>query len=113
MKQQPFLSLLSLLRELEHKALIPAIDPIEERLLYELALCWLRKRPVTVLNAMHLNFGVSPATVHRRLKTLRKKGLIRLEVQEDDSRIKHIQPTAVTRSYFERLDHCMLQVLQD
>ena len=54
----------------------PALDPIEERLLNRMATAWHRGERVSVTEAMDAQEGLAPATVHRRLKRLREKGLI-------------------------------------
>ena len=50
---------------------------------------------------------MSPSTVHRRLKTLRKKGLLHFDVDAQDNRIKYIVKTDLTDQYFAHLGKCM------
>ena len=50
----------------------------------------------------------SPATVHNRLKSMRKKGWIMLSDTED-SRRKQIELTQEAVRYFDRLSKCMVQ----
>jgi hypothetical protein len=45
--------------------------------------------------------------VHRRLKSLRKKGFIGLHEDETDNRVKFIEPTAQADEYFARLGQCL------
>ena len=45
--------------------------------------------------------------MHRRLKTLRQKGLIRLQEDESDNRTKFVVPTDLTRAYFARMGQCV------
>ena len=56
---------------------------------------------------MHTFSDISPSTVHRRLKTLRKKRLIALDVVQIDNRIKYIVHTELTNSYFAHLGQCL------
>lgn len=56
-------------------------------------------------------FG-SPATVHSRLKSMRKKGWIML-ADTDDARRKQIELTHAALLYFDQLSDCMVQVAQD
>jgi len=53
----------------------------------------------------------SPTTVHRRLKTLRKKGLIHLLPDETDNRIRYIVLTAETERYFAEMGQCLSKAL--
>ena len=56
---------------------------------------------------MHTFSDISPSTVHRRLKTLRKKGFINLDVDQIDNRIKYIVHTDLTNRYFSHLGQCL------
>lgn len=85
----------------------PAVDPLEERLLSIFASAWHDNRLVTVLEAMRISADASPSTVHRRLKSLRKKGLIDLTLDETDNRIKYIVQTDLTTQYFAKLGQCL------
>ena len=76
-------------------------------MLNTLAVLWQIGAPVTVLQSMEMLEDTSPATVHRRLKTLRKKGFITLEMKDADNRVKHVMPTAITKQYYERLEDCL------
>lgn len=86
---------------------MPVLDPIEERLLHSLALSWFSNKDATVLETMRTTPDMSPSTVHRRLKTLRKKGLIHFDVDAEDNRIKYIVKTDFADKYFAQLGHCM------
>lgn len=86
---------------------LPTLDPIEERLLNYLAVAWFSSKEATVLETMRTTPEMSPSTVHRRLKTLRKKGLLHFDVDANDNRIKYIVKTDLTDDYFARLGKCM------
>jgi len=88
----------------------PALDPIEERLLNRMATAWHRGEKVSVTEAMEAQEGLAPATVHRRLKRLRDKGLITLATGEGDQRMRYIEPTPQALRYFAELDACFQQV---
>jgi DNA-binding MarR family transcriptional regulator len=60
---------------------------------------------------MHGFPDISPSTVHRRLKTMRKKGLIDLAVDEIDNRIKYIVHTNLTDKYFSHLGQCLAKAV--
>ena len=72
-----------------------------------LAAAWGQGQKVTVLQAMGMSDDSSPTTVHRRLKSLRKKGFIGLHEDETDNRVKFIEPTAQADEYFARLGQCL------
>ena len=87
----------------------PALDALEDRLLGLFAAAWHDGRKLTVMEAMGISPEISPTTVHRRLKTLRKKGLIALVNDTDDTRIKYIEPTDKANQYFDQLGQCLSQ----
>jgi hypothetical protein len=82
---------------------IPPMDAMEERILGGLAAKWAAGERVRVLEAMDLDVASSPTTVHRRLRSLREKGLITFADDQADSRIKYIVPTGQAWSYFTKL----------
>jgi len=86
---------------------LPTLNPIEERLLNYLAAAWFSDKDATVLETMRSTPDMSPSTVHRRLKTLRKKGLLHFDVDAQDNRIKYIVKTDMTDQYFAHLGKCM------
>lgn len=99
-----FLNLVQAIRELPA---FPKLDPLEERLLNQLAGQWHAGVKVTVMQAMQMSTDVSAATVHRRLKSLRKKGMLALSEHETDSRIRYLVPTDLTNKYFARMGQCL------
>jgi DNA-binding MarR family transcriptional regulator len=103
-----FLGLVHAVNELPE---FPELDPIEERLLTYLALAWHSGKKLTVVETISAAPNASPSTVHRRLKSLRKKGLINLDVDEIDNRIKYIVQTDLTNRYFSQLGKCISKVV--
>lgn len=101
-----YLKFLNLMQAVKTLPTFPAMDPVEEHLLNAFAAAWKADKDLTVLSAMQMFEDTSPATVHRRLKTLRKKGLIALETDPVDSRVKHIVGTPLAQKYFDTLDDC-------
>ena len=65
----------------------PQLDLPEERLLDLLATFWSAGKKITVLKAMQMSSDASSTTIHRRLKTLRLKGMLELQMDEDDNRV--------------------------
>lgn len=103
-----YLKFLNLVRALDRAPVFPALDANEERLLNQLAAVWEANEKVTVVETMNMATDMSPTTVHRRLKTLRQKGIIDLTIDTDDNRIKYVVPTATTNAYFTQLSNCLL-----
>ncbi len=106
MSFQRFLSLVEALRQ---SPAYPEMDPIEERMLNAMAASWHAGTRLTVMSVMHMFATISPSTVHRRLKSLRAKGLIELVPDQEDNRIKYVQATGRTEDYFALLGRCMTQ----
>ena len=97
-----FLNLVESLRRSQ-----PELDPVEERLLNSLARAWGEGRQVSVMEAMEGASDASPATVHRRLKSLQGKGMLSLQSDAQDNRVKYIVPTQATTDYLDALDRCV------
>ncbi|MEI7784319.1 MAG: winged helix-turn-helix domain-containing protein [Betaproteobacteria bacterium] len=101
-----FLNLARAIRELPDA---PDLDPVEERLLNLFASVWYRDQKITVLQAMGMSSDISSTTAHRRLKSLRAKGMISLAADETDNRVKYVQPTALAQRYFAQMGQCVEQ----
>ena len=104
-----FLRFLNLTRAIRELPDFPNLDPVEERLLNLFASVWHLGNKITVLQAMGMSSDVSSTTAHRRLKSLRAKGMIVLVSDETDNRVKYVQPTAKAQHYFSQLGQCMDQ----
>jgi DNA-binding MarR family transcriptional regulator len=102
-----YLKFLNLVQAIRERPSFAAIDPVEERLLNLFAAVWHTAKRCTVVEAMGMVRDVSPSTVHRRLNSLREKGLIALETDAKDSRIKYVVATDKTTQYFAQLAKCM------
>lgn len=99
-----FLNLVRAVRDLPD---FPDLDPVEERLFNRLAGVWHQNQRITVLQVMGLSDKVSSTTVHRRLKSLRIKGMVELVADEADNRVKYVQPTTLAGQYLAQLGHCV------
>ena len=110
-KTNAFLRFLNLARAVRELPGLAKMDPTEERLLQDLGEFWYRGEQVPVLKALEIASDGSPSTTHRRLKALRKKGLIDLQVDERDARIKYVVPTAPCLEYFQRMSRLMDQAV--
>ena len=101
-----FLSLLNAVRDLSS---FPSLDALEERLLNTLAATWHTNRRITVVEAMNILPETSTATVYRRLTSLRKKGLLEIQLDETDLRVKYVLPTKAATDYFSQLADCLVK----
>lgn len=104
-----FLNLVRAVRELPD---FPYLDPVEARLLDLLAGIWHQGQRVTVLQVMGMSSEVSSTTAHRRLKSLRLKGMVELVCDEADNRVKYVQPTSLASLYLSRMGQCIEQARQ-
>lgn len=102
-----YLRFLNLMQAVRSLPVFPAIDALEERLLNVLAASWAQDKQITVLTATAMLDDTSATTLHRRLKSMRAKGLIDLQVDTVDYRVKYVVPTALTQRYFSELGACM------
>lgn len=98
---------LSLAKDVKASNDSPKLEMYEARLLDGLASLWIDGSQVTVLQAMQIDAGVSPTTVHRKLKNLRRSGLIVLQESESDNRIKFVVPTPAAERYLASLGRCV------
>jgi DNA-binding MarR family transcriptional regulator len=73
---------------------------------------WHDAQQVSVLEAMGLSTEISATTAHRRLKTLRQKGMIELDIDKIDSRVKYVVPTDLARKYFVALGQAIDKAAQ-
>jgi DNA-binding MarR family transcriptional regulator len=80
-----------------------SVDPVEEQMLNSLGALWYEGKKVTVLEAMALLPDISATTLHRRLKTLRTKGFISMDMDDVDNRVKYVVPTPMADEYFAKL----------
>lgn len=102
-----YLRFLNLVQAVRQIPTFPSLDSVEEQMLNFFAPLWHASQPVSVVEAMHQLPDVSASTVHRRLKTLQKKGMIAINPYERDNRVKHIQPTDLALRYLAALGECV------
>ena len=108
-----YLRFLNLINAIRKIPTFPVLDPVEERLLNQLAATWHSGKKISVLEAMGLSKEISATTAHRRLKTLAKKGMIALDPDLTDSRIKYVVATDLTGQYFTSIGQALEQAQQD
>ncbi|MFM8391268.1 MAG: winged helix DNA-binding protein [Methylophilaceae bacterium] len=106
---QTFLNLTHAIDDLTE---FPKLSPDERCLIRHLNSYWVKKQEVKVVEVINNVAYSSPATVFRNLKKLRQKGYVELLMDSRDNRVKFVQPTELTISYFDNLGKLMLQSLQ-
>jgi len=106
-----YLRFLQLTGELpgERSSLLP-LDPLEERILTLVACTAQDNVRLSVRDLMAQSGLGSPATLHGRLKSMRRKGWVRL-ADTDNSRRKQIELTEAAWRYFDRLSACVMTAL--
>ncbi len=108
-----YMRFLSLVRMASSLPGMPALDPVEERLLNQFASFWGNDYQPTVLEALTIDPGISRRTVQRRIDGLRDKGMIRYQSDPNDQRIKRIAPTDLAIKYFSRYDQLLNSAIQN
>lgn len=107
---QRFLNLCS---AIDKMGTFPTLEPYERCLLNKINEYWLKKEPITVLQALDINQNLSRATTHKYLKSLHAKGYIDLKVDHQDNRFKYINPSPMTYNYFDTLGKSLIEVAAD
>lgn len=97
-----FLNLINAVKEFTPEW--PELDTTEDYLLDQLAICWNQSKKVAVLDTNKLVPCLSAGTVQTKLSNLIKKGIVKLMPDPEDKRIKHVNPTELTKKYFARLE---------
>ncbi len=105
-----FLNLAAAVRGLTEPSVL---DPAEDRMLQALTVAWSKGQPVTVLEAMALPHGLSQSTAHRRLTSLRKKGLLSLKGDERDARVRYVEATDKAQRILHQLGNCLLEAARE
>ncbi|OOZ61476.1 hypothetical protein BOW44_07560 [Solemya velum gill symbiont] len=111
-RKQSYLKFLQLAQAVKETSDFPALDAVEERVLNIFAIAWHKGREITVLEAMKMLPGISESTVFRRIKSLRQKEMISLNMDEKDRRTRFIRPTERANDYFGILGNCMKKAQQ-
>ena len=84
------------------------LDPNEKALMEMVMLRWAQQATMTVRQTIaHAHLG-SPATLHKRLSLLRKKGYLQLEDVEGDKRAKFLVPGPLGFQYLESMGKHMV-----
>lgn len=101
-----FLNLASAVRDM---SAFPKMDSLEESLLNAVVFAAANQGALTVLQAMEILPQASPSTTHRRIKSLRKNGLVELVGDAGDERVRYVMPTPLAERYFTQMGECLKQ----
>lgn len=97
-----YLRFLQLAEALRGLPSLPALDPLEERILEFVARMTQAHERLSVRDMMARSELGSPATLHARLTSMREKGWLSLSDTED-SRRKQIELTPAALKHFDKL----------
>lgn len=103
-----FLRFLQLAEAVRGLPSLPALDPLEERILMLVARAGQEQQRLSVRDMMAKHELGAPATVHTRLKSMREKGWIMLADTEDGRR-KQVELTQAALQHFDKLSQCMVK----
>lgn len=103
-----YLRFLQLAEALRGLPTLPALDPLEERILGIVARARQEQQRLSVRDMMARKELGSPATLHSRLTSMREKGWIMLSDTEDTRR-KQVELTQAALIHFDKLSRCLLQ----
>ncbi|QJD91692.1 winged helix-turn-helix domain-containing protein [Duganella dendranthematis] len=103
-----YLRFLQLTEALRGLPSLPALDPLEERILAIVARAMQDEERLSVRDMMAKKELGAPATLHSRLTSMREKGWIMLSDTEDTRR-KQIELTQAALLHFDKLSKCLLQ----
>lgn len=87
---------------------LPALDPLEERILARIARTGQQGERLCVRDMLAQEEFGAPATIHNRLKSMRSKGWIAL-ADTEDTRRKQIELTQPALDHFARLSRLMVK----
>lgn len=103
-----YLRFLQLAEAMRGLPALPSLDPLEERLLALVARANQQGERLCVRDVMAKDELGSPATLHARITSMRKKGWVLL-ADTDDARRKQIELTQAALQHFDRLSRCLLE----
>jgi DNA-binding MarR family transcriptional regulator len=102
-----FLSLVHTL-DMAHSQ-VSGLDETTKHLLRVIGLHHAQGQPLTVTQAMALSAIASPATIHRKLDTLRELDLIEQTFEGSNRRTKYLSPTQTAHDYFDQIGKMIKQ----
>ena len=92
-------------------AMLSHASPACLPLLSAIAVADFQDQPLTISQIMAMTHLASPGTIHRRVESLRQKGLIELIYKDGNRRTKYIVPTEAANAYFEKMGDLLISTL--
>lgn len=111
MSNSVYLRFLTLLHNIEGKGEFHSLDLNAKKLLETIAVQHFQGKSLTVTEAMTMSHIASPATIHRKLNTLREIGMIETLHEGTNRRTKFLVPTSQANRYFEEHSKTMHQAV--
>lgn len=105
--EHQYLRFIRLLNGLASKQRIDDVEPTSRRVLEEIAIGHLSDKPLTVTQLLQHRQIASPATMHRKMLSLKNTGLIELNTSASGKRVKHILLTRQGKRYITVLSRLM------
>jgi predicted transcriptional regulator len=106
---QTYVKFVNLVQAVRQKDRLFTLDPVDERVLSSFATVWGAGKHLTATEAALIVQDVAPRTVQRRVAALIDKGMLRVENDSNDNRIKYLLATDKTNKYFAELGKCLEQ----
>jgi DNA-binding MarR family transcriptional regulator len=104
-----FLNLMDALRALPT---LPALDPLEERILAIVGRARQLEQRLSVRDLMGQDGLGAPATIHTRITSMRKKGWVVL-ADTEDTRRKQVDLTPAALAYFDQVSGLMVKAAKE
>ncbi len=102
-KDLPYIRFLNLAKALEEMPKFPYLDAVETGLLNSCAIAWYEGKKLATMEVLEAMPEISQRTKHARLKQLSDKGMVQVEQDDYDARIKYVVPTPLAQKYYETL----------
>jgi len=107
-----YVRFLELIQTIEGRGALSEMDLDAKKLLEVIVVSDSKGKTLTVTDTMQMSHIASPATIHRKLETLRQLGFIANEYVGENRRTKYLEPTPAATKYFEQVGSVMQKVLK-
>ena len=107
-----YVRFLELIQTIEGRGALSEMDLDAKKLLEVIVVSDSKGKTLTVTDTMQMSHIASPATIHRKLETLRQLGFIANEYVGENRRTKYLKPTSAATKYFEQVGSVMQKVLK-
>ena len=107
-----YVRFLELIQTIEGRGGLREMDLDTKKLLEVIVVSDAQRKTLTVTDTMQMSHIASPATIHRKLDTLREMGFIATEFIGENRRTKYLKPTSAAIKYFDQVGAMMAKVLR-